>query len=116
MLFFADMSAVCFFLMIRRPPRSTLFPYTTLFRSPPRSIPGAPSPGMSRSRWRSWVSPPGNGPSGRSEEHTSELQSRQYLVCRLLFEKKQTTIHLAHVSTLNSHLTRMHAFILLTAL
>src|SRR5215203_6670979 len=67
---------VFFFLMIRRPPRSTLFPYTTLFRSsrppkvhPPR-LPVCPS----------------RAP--RSEEHTSELQSRQYLVCRLLLEKK----------------------------
>src|SRR5215471_20672882 len=67
-----------FFLMIRRPPRSTLFPYTTLFRSPPRER-----------------TPPGStichGPSraGRSEEHTSELQSRRDLVCRLLLEKKK---------------------------
>src|SRR2546423_3204037 len=72
--------------MIRRPPRSTLFPYTTLFRSNPtrRSSSGAtestrtPSP----ARW----------PTGgvRSEEHTSELQSLAYLVCRLLLEKKKT--------------------------
>src|SRR3712207_8031684 len=94
--------------MIRRPPRSTLFPYTTLFRSP---VPPSPS-GAHRPRQR-----PGNGrfaaadrqgaehrpPSRRpllslqelnlgtrrSEEHTSELQSRQYLVCRLLLEKKK---------------------------
>src|SRR3712207_8546531 len=88
-----------FFLMIRRPPRSTLFPYTTLFRS--RSI-----------LWVERFSAPQSGdalaifllpfvdPSGsdldlggiwqeRSEEHTSELQSRQYLVCRLLLEKKK---------------------------
>src|SRR5215217_8445619 len=66
-----------FFLMIRRPPRSTLFPYTTLFRSP-----AAWSTSTCRgTRWR-WSS-------GRSEEHTSELQSRQYLVCRLLLEKKK---------------------------
>src|SRR2546425_9576068 len=75
-----------FFLMIRRPPRSTLFPYTTLFRS-------------LRSR-RSWVRiPPGATRSAkavrsdssweRSEEHTSELQSLAYLVCRLLLEKKK---------------------------
>src|SRR5438067_10388985 len=69
-----------FFLMIRRPPRSTLFPYTTLFRSPP---PGpAPRSPVSPSRRRS------NGRS-RSEEHTSELQSRFDLVCRLLLEKKK---------------------------
>src|SRR6201995_6097227 len=76
-------SKVClsfFFLMIRRPPRSTLFPYTTLFRSPYAEPPetagrfGVPAaPG----RW-----------DGRSEEHTSELQSLTNLVCRLLLEKK----------------------------
>src|SRR3989304_8397606 len=67
-----------FFLMIRRPPRSTLFPYTTLFRSPARRrrIPTDPRRG-SRRRSR----PP------RSEEHTSELQSRLHLVCRLLLTK-----------------------------
>src|SRR5947209_12577505 len=65
-----------FFLMIRRPPRSTLFPYTTLFRSPP-----AP-PRLAQQRYTP------AGWSWRSEEHTSELQSRQYLVCRLLLEKK----------------------------
>src|SRR3712207_8598069 len=98
--------------MIRRPPRSTLFPYTTLFRSsrsysPVRTrsarhrllggllrllrrgdlrrpaaqqpCPGAPLPGLR------------TGDLGRSEEHTSELQSRQYLVCRLLLEKKKKT-------------------------
>src|SRR6266699_5428100 len=73
-------SFVFFFLMIRRPPRSTLFPYTTLFRSPvarcsPRT-PAGPA-GQSRRRDR------------RSEEHTSELQSRPQLVCRLLLEKKK---------------------------
>src|SRR3712207_7492986 len=84
--------------MIRRPPRSTLFPYTTLFRSPlSRAEVGQPPPGLGRSV-RSPVStdPPRGGrhardglPSrARSEEHTSELQSRQYLVCRLLLEKK----------------------------
>src|SRR5215217_5545743 len=68
-----------FFLMIRRPPRSTLFPYTTLFRSPnrPRTATG-PAPTAA-----------GHGCGSRSEEHTSELQSRQYLVCRLLLEKKK---------------------------
>src|SRR5438445_4642019 len=70
--------------MIRRPPRSTLFPYTTLFRS--RSC--------RCYRWKRTVrrlAPSGNGKTvGRSEEHTSELQSRQYLVCRLLLEKKKT--------------------------
>src|SRR3712207_6882884 len=95
--------------MIRRPPRSTLFPYTTLFRSavlyfnqPPARRPGPPEAS------REGVAPHrGSGPSPeivalvgvqvafvlalalRSEEHTSELQSRQYLVCRLLLEKKK---------------------------
>src|SRR3712207_7448228 len=92
--------------MIRRPPRSTLFPYATLFRSRLRpdlglvmaaeAPAGAVSPGPpanadayfggcgpTRTGWRGTSSPR----SGRSEEHTSELQSRQYLVCRLLLEK-----------------------------
>src|SRR3712207_7585977 len=95
--------------MIRRPPRSTLFPYTTLFRSRPdqlarflevpegfgrkaridqQKIAGATlrtghSPTPNGQRWR---------PARRSEEHTSELQSRQYLVCRLLLEKKKLFI------------------------
>src|SRR6185436_21047736 len=68
-----------FFLMIRRPPRSTLFPYTTLFRS-------------QRCCWL-WTNsrPPASSPSrsARSEEHTSELQSPDHLVCRLLLEKKK---------------------------
>src|SRR5438445_3689373 len=68
--------------MIRRPPRSTLFPYTTLFRSR-RPAPARPWP-PSSGRWTGW-----RPEEGRSEEHTSELQSRQYLVCRLLLEKKK---------------------------
>src|SRR3712207_8633180 len=76
--------------MIRRPPRSTLFPYTTLFRSTRTSRPApAPAwcpPGSCRGlRCRSPCR--GSSAPGRSEEHTSELQSRQYLVCRLLLEK-----------------------------
>src|SRR5579884_4409391 len=72
-----------FFLMIRRPPRSTLFPYTTLFQS--ASAKGRRRSGHCRER----------GPTARtrSEEHTSELQSRGHLVCRLLLEKKK-----AHIS------------------
>src|SRR3712207_8589324 len=96
--------------MIRRPPRSTLFPYTTLFRSErfslngvPRMTKGVDSDGAiqpvpvaiigmggffpgAESPARFWQ----NIKAGRSEEHTSELQSRQYLVCRLLLEKKNT--------------------------
>src|SRR3712207_9224991 len=88
------LSLFFFFLMIRRPPRSTLFPYTTLFRSQRNqaahrrrrrlSQPRSPAPAR---RGRA-----GRGArrmAGRSEEHTSELQSRQYLVCRLLLEKKK---------------------------
>src|SRR2546428_13171848 len=98
---------IFFFLMIRRPPRSTLFPYTTLFRSErdddavPDGLPGillgctvesrdererhesVHAAGMSRER------EPDGGVHGRSEEHTSELQSRSDLVCRLLLEKKK---------------------------
>src|SRR3712207_6964309 len=82
--------------MVRRPPRSTLFPYTTLFRSRrtlarrspkwgklSRHLPASPSP---RRRTPDRTRPRRRD---RSEEHTSELQSRQYLVCRLLFEKKK---------------------------
>src|SRR3712207_6943590 len=82
---------VFFFLMIRRPPISTLFPYTTLFRS---FSGGAEA--VKRSPLRSlvtlarrWDDPPRRARGERSEEHTSELQSRQYLVCRLLLEKKK---------------------------
>src|SRR5438445_9286842 len=70
--------------MIRRPPRSTLFPYTTLFRSArPRQC---PRDGRE----------PAHGARHRSEEHTSELQSRQYLVCRVLLEKKKIYCMLDH--------------------
>src|SRR3712207_7357474 len=95
--------------MIRRPPRSTLFPYTTLFRSPePRPLPAAerydgPAFRVLRRYLRTWPACPptvfilsaefglihGEKRIPRSEEHTSELQSRQYLVCRLLLEKKK---------------------------
>src|SRR3712207_8544563 len=89
--------------MIRRPPRSTLFPYTTLFRSRPpagRDDPGGggvrrpeallqPRPGTRLPGARGGPSPGRGAVPRRSEEHTSELQSRQYLVCRLLLEKKK---------------------------
>src|SRR3712207_7997179 len=94
--------------MIRRPPRSTLFPYTTLFRSPPSRPthactlypcrcprrPFTPTTGRSAMRCCGCCSTTSLAPAAlsrlttRSEEHTSELQSRQYLVCRLLLEKK----------------------------
>src|SRR5947209_15251987 len=72
--------------MIRRPPRSTLFPYTTLFRS--RRRPGHRRVGDVGAR-RDGAERALRGEAPRSEEHTSELQSRQYLVCRLLLEKKK---------------------------
>src|SRR3712207_7318678 len=90
--------------MIRRPPRSTLFPYTTLFRSrrraaalswialvtPQTTAKGFSVEAQTLSAAQAW-------PRSRSEEHTSELQSRQYLVCRLLLEKKN--IHTTHTFT-----------------
>src|SRR5476649_3044593 len=78
MFVFDSLFCFFFFLMIRRPPRSTLFPYTTLFRSSPL-----------KARWR--ARPPRTHPISavRSEEHTSELQSHSDLVCRLLLEKKK---------------------------
>src|SRR3712207_7725069 len=100
--------------MIRRPPRSTLFPYTTLFRSFvgssgrvfPKAFKASPllrawltrldALGVRfalRHRWLGWDG------AGRSEEHTSELQSRQYLVCRLLLEKKKNHTHESQPST-----------------
>src|SRR6266699_6451188 len=85
-----------FFLMIRRPPRSTLFPYTTLFR--PRAC-----------RGRRRASPPCRAPwpAMRSEEHTSELQSRPHLVCRLLLEKKkQKTIHILLIYKKNKQIKK----------
>src|SRR2546429_4060182 len=101
--------------MIRRPPRSTLFPYTTLFRSHARPRPGrrrlwavprlgvgVPRPvvgGRAVSRVRR-----GGPRAARSEEHTSELQSRLHLVCRLLLEKKKkNNTHLANVQPLHHH-------------
>src|SRR2546429_2613026 len=77
--------------MIRRPPRSTLFPYTTLFRSPRRTLHrGAQrrDGGQARGQDRGGTAAGDRRP-GRSEEHTSELQSRLHLVCRLLLEKKK---------------------------
>src|SRR2546423_11678889 len=76
-----------FFLMIRPPPRSTLFPYTTLFRSISFAPALAQTPAIP-GRARECKSP--EMPAMRSEEHTSELQSLAYLVCRLLLEKKTT--------------------------
>src|SRR5438132_9953485 len=84
---------LCLFLLIRRPPRSTLFPYTTLFRSP-RQLPGDGA--RNRTARSACIEPRSLGREGareiavrRSEEHTSELQSHSDLVCRLLLEKKK---------------------------
>src|SRR3712207_8892826 len=99
---------VYFFLMIRRPPRSTLFPYTTLFRSVNLLVPrvGDPAPRWPRVAKDGRIVWP-EGAHGvslrsytarRSEEHTSELQSRQYLVCRLLLEKKKNIPQLSSLS------------------
>src|SRR5260370_22910034 len=84
--------------MIRRPPRSTLFPYTTLFRSPPASsrISTLTSSRLARKSSKNLI------PTSRSEEHTSELQSHLNLVCRLLLEKKKK-LHKAE-----RHLGREH--------
>src|SRR2546430_10357698 len=99
--------------MIRRPPRSTLFPYTTLFRSlPAEAVQSAPSilrgsprqPARPRRIFPAATPPP----QGRSEEHTSELQSQSNLVCRLLLEKKKQAPH-THVSRApdrQSHMTQ----------
>src|SRR3712207_8434805 len=102
--------------MIRRPPRSTLFPYTTLFRSNELAVSvmtarrDAGSRGDERpgKRGQLWVEHDAN----RSEEHTSELQSRQYLVCRLLLEKKNKHIHTTNHSTWYSplYLTHTHTY------
>src|SRR2546429_1132981 len=77
---------ISFFLMIRRPPRSTLFPYTTLFRSTSRILHHS----RTLRRRPQTEDAIGAGQRQRSEEHTSELQSRLHLVCRLLLEKKIT--------------------------
>src|SRR2546425_9467447 len=94
--------------MIRRPPRSTLFPYTTLFRSP---LPAEPSPAVASAGERtalSEVAPPSALSQSRSEEHTSELQSLAYLVCRLLLEKKKKRGH-AHLErrSARQHVSRI---------
>src|SRR2546422_7279280 len=99
-----------FFLMIRRPPRSTLFPYTTLFRSGFETFPRSPRRPAHR--------PPANNVAmqvrhrftcvrtvieHRSEEHTSELQSRLHLVCRLLLEKKKKHTRTHHTAYIGVH-------------
>src|SRR5687767_15399594 len=93
--------------MIRRPPRSTLFPYTTLFRSEatvactlaaPSRVASAAATGSPGATWT-----PESAQATRSEEHTSELQSLAYLVCRLLLEKKKKKTYKYIIEILKSH-------------
>src|SRR2546422_5316701 len=91
--------------MIRRPPRSTLFPYTTLFRSGHLgAVAGAGGPGG-----RALAGVGAGSGNERSEEHTSELQSRLHLVCRLLLEKKKKSMKNINLATLaiNDHITTL---------
>src|SRR6266436_1896850 len=93
-----------FFLLFRPPPRSTLFPYTTLFRSRCRRDSASPSKPPLARRNSSAANPPA---CSRSEEHTSELQSRLHLVCRLLLEKKKiknNKIIKSNKTTIHPHL------------
>src|SRR5258708_14666794 len=102
-----------FFLMIRRPPRSTLFPYTTLFRSvqpflefAQSILPQTPLRAAITAAWHRpepeclpVLLPLARAQDARSEEHTSELQSPDHLVCRLLLEKKKNDLHTLHNAT-----------------
>src|SRR2546430_12861820 len=99
--------------MIRHPPRSTLFPYTTLFRSPFERQDGCVlrQPPASVRGTASELHPPAGArfqllPSDRSEEHTSELQSQSNLVCRLLLEKKKTHHNIHSPKTSSTRITR----------
>src|SRR3712207_8312333 len=110
-LYVWHLTECCFFLMIRRPPKSTLFPYTTLFRSIGQrlgpvgedAVFGLPQVGVEGTHAADENRHLGSGQRQhvgpvRSEEHTSELQSRQYLVCRLLLEKKKKKYNYAIVT------------------
>src|SRR2546425_9006740 len=103
-----------FFLMIRRPPRSTLFPYTTLFRSSRKTVEKGHEPLLF------WVIDMhhalGNFPDNRSEEHTSELQSLAYLVCRLLLEKKKKQITASSINTIRCKPHRAQAVLTRTTI
>src|SRR5258708_39426893 len=94
-----------FFLMIRRPPRSTLFPYTTLFRSDNRLAGDMLTPVYTNASFADKNVGTGKTISVRSEEHTSELQSPDHLVCRLLLEKKQKTPTTMKIAL---HLLKLH--------
>src|SRR5256885_13129456 len=89
--------------MIRRPPRSTLFPYTTLFRSAFTASANELSFRSIQSGWNSAATPLTDHGLNRSEEHTSELQSPCNLVCRLLLEKKKKAIYISSASTHSSY-------------
>src|SRR5258705_7041095 len=93
--------------MIRRPPRSTLFPYTTLFRSAQQRLEGGhhqrPRVDEARRHRR-----PATRRRRRSEEHTSELQSLRHLVCRLLLEKKKKTIKRLSIGEEKKHMAHTH--------
>src|SRR5437879_9948855 len=93
-----------FFLMIRRPPRSTLFPYTTLFRSPEQVPPAQALPDAAVAPVHH---PPQEQGQQRSEEHTSELQSPMYLVCRLLLEKKKKKKKETKEQQISKHNTKL---------
>src|SRR5689334_24830666 len=102
--------------MIRRPPRSTLFPYTTLFRSP-HDVAGVGLEAVQHAFDAEGVNVIAVD-DGRSEEHTSELQSQFHLVCRLLLEKKKKTIsytiykiHTRHTNMMNNHHVR-HVYLI----
>src|SRR5258707_10344958 len=100
--------------MIRRPPRSTLFPYTTLFRSKIDANLSDKDRIFARASYQHYTSEPERAPLEseldlRSEEHTSELQSRQYLVCRLLLEKKKRR-ESGEYSTISSYKTPRRAW------
>src|SRR3712207_8784729 len=103
------MSFCFFFLMIRRPPRSTLFPYTTLFRSSEADVTWmrifheVGRVALDRVNFRKFRGSAEHANDARSEEHTSELQSRQYLVCRLLLEKKKKNETHTRVDDPRSH-------------
>src|SRR5436189_4521773 len=96
-----------FFLMIRRPPRSTLFPYTTLFRSYYDRGWGVEEDQKKAQYWLTKAAESGTEPF-RSEEHTSELQSPMYLVCRLLLEKKKKHEKQKERNTRNTDTVRLY--------
>src|SRR5437016_7252358 len=106
-------SILFFFLMIRRPPRSTLFPYTTLFRSLGRRLRVCVK---TTCKWTAWRRRARDTLSTRSEEHTSELQSLTNLVCRLLLEKKKTDSLELNKRHLNEKRNSGYLYLLVTSI